>query len=330
MTYYYFLYIFFKTTKTNLSYSNILNNNRFEISPNKFEVITHFKSSKKITVSNHPEIDYSVIKGYSNIAPLIDLITLSSKIIISNEYNGLAFKSDSALNKNFYNKDISFRDFLNKIKSKNPLYKFSMGDEWPIIIKKNEEINFNDDKIDFIKYLLDNICSKPKINSISISLLNYWRIGYSLQELWLWQESYLNYFKIIEYFLEKNRSILGNLPIIKKIFNYFTKKSLLHRTILKMLNDFSIDTNTVKIKLVKDFNKIRNNKDIAHKKIKKQLTNQKSIIRAELFNLSYYDELWDYWEDIRELSRFLILKYLGLKKIELKIEADFLEIKLLN
>jgi hypothetical protein len=155
-------------------------------------------------------------------------------------------------------------------------------------------------------------------------------MGYTLQKLWLWHESYLNYFKVLEYFLNKYRIYNNlNLPIFQNFFKYFTKKNTTEIAIDKLLEKFSIK-NTVEPKLIKDFINIRNNKDIAHSKIKKQMGNEDTIIRAELFNLSFYDDLWDYWEDIRELNRYLILKYLGLKNIELLYNNDFLEIKLSN
>jgi len=329
MAFHYLLFIQFRKTETNLHYSNVKNSNRFELLGNEFNVITHFKSSNEISASDYPEIEESAIRGYSKIGFLIDIITICAENIISNKYDGFAFAVNENIVNEFYNQRINFQDFLKIIKGIKPLFSFGFGDEWPIVIEKGEKISYSEKKTQNIKYFFDCFANISKLDKNIMSLLNYWKMGYTLQKLWFWHESYLNYYKILEYFLKNYRNSFNNC-ISKNFLNFFQRRNIKKLNISKLLMDYSLDPTVVNEKLILDFIEIRNNEDIAHSKIKKQMMkkNSNSIIRAELFNFSYYDEIWEYLEDIRELSRYLIFKYLNFKNIELKTEGGSLEIEL--
>ena len=297
---YYFAKIYFKTSRSNFSHSGIFRRLRFNISPGKIEFIAPYKAKADLISFDHHEIvDKKIIENFKGIGLLFDIFTICTEVIVSNYHEGLIYKPDKNILKVFFNKTLGFEDILTKLKNSNLLLSIGTSEDvWPILYSDKSTVKFKDDSIIHMRHLIDRICRSKKINRVTISLLNYWKKGFILKNLCFREESFLNFYKILEYFLGKN---------------------IVDQKAVQIIDRFSLEDKNVAKRLIETIIEIRNNWDIAHKNIKKSAGNKRLISRDELFNLSYWDYLWDYHYDLEEISRFLIYKYLNIQSIELKI-----------
>lgn len=305
---YYFIYFFLKTSKTNFYYEGILSNIRFNLNPEKIEVIIFYKTEENFDIfkthdiDTHHDIDTDSIRSLTSVGLLFDIITTCSEIIISNNYKGYFFEQINNLDKQFYDLEIKFKDFLKNFQTMKSLYQIGTSDnEWPVIIQKNTETKFDDKNISRMQYLIENLCHSNKLNNVAISLLNYWKKGFILSEITFKEESFLNFYKILEYFLGKNTP---------------------DEKITDIIDKFSIGDKEIAKRLITTIIDIRNNWDIAHKSIKRKSGDKGIISRDELFNLSYIDYLWSYHDDLKEISKFFIFKYLDIKNIKFIIDKN--------
>ena len=294
---YYYIYLSFKTIKSNFCYFGTQSNIRFKISSDRLSIILFYKSLKKMDSEELHKLESKIFYNFSGIGLIMDSITAVTDIIISTDYEGLVFKKDSGLIKIYYDTNINFDQFYDRIKSLKLEIKISAHtDFYPKI--GNTKIKFNEKSIISNHYLLENLFSSNKLNSIAISLLNYWKKAYILFRLGHREESFLNYYKILEYFLTKNMS---------------------DDVIDGLIDKYSLSDRKIAKRLFESFIEIRNHWDIAHKKIKRLQKDKYATVRDEFFNISPYDQLWEKHGDIKEISRFLIYKYLKIKKIKLDI-----------
>lgn len=306
---YYYIFLSFKVVRSNLCYSSILSNVRFKISLGQLFIILSYKTSKKINTEELHKLETKIIYKFLGIGLIIDIITTITNIIISTDYKGLIFSPNNKIICSFHNPETSFEQFHQQLKSLKVETEIGASSNFYPIIKKSE-IKFKEKSILLNLYLLSKVFNSDKLNNSAISLFNYWRKAFILFKLGCREESFLNYYKILEYFLTKNKpdEAVGNL--IKK---------------------FSLSNQKIAKRLLESFIEIRNHWDIAHKRIKRLQKDRYAIPRDEFFNISFYDHLWEKHDDIKEISRFLIYKYLGIEKIQLIIDkTNALTIELIN
>jgi len=293
----YYIYLSFKAIKSNFNYSGIQNNIRYKISLDQLSIILFYKSLRKIDFKELHELELKTFYKFSGIGLIMDAITTVTNIILSTDYSGLVFKKESEIINSYYDSSIDFEQFRNQIRFPKLETKISTNTNfYPNI--ENIEIKFNKKSILSNQHLLGSIFSSNKLNSIATSLLNYWKKAYILFILGYREESFLNYYKILEYFLKKN------IP---------------DDSIDDLIEKYSLSDKKIAKRLFESFIGIRNHWDIAHKKIKKCQKDTYANVRDEFFNISSYDQLWEKYDDIKEISRFLIFKYLGIEKIKLNI-----------
>ena len=120
------------------------------------------------------------------------------------------------------------------------------------------------------------------------------------------EESFLNFYKILEFFLAKYKS--GN-------------------SVGKLIEEYDIKDYSIAKRLIESFVKIRNNYDIAHTRIKR-IKRDSIENRDEFFNLSFYDNFWEKYYDIKDFVKYLILRYVNIKKLDFYIgKLNSLDIK---
>ena len=311
----YFIYLCFKISKSNFTYTGWFNSYLFRISTDKLEIITVFKSivgidDLKNFTDSQDEIERSKGLGF-----LLDIIALGTELITSYKSEGFVFNSTDELQKKFFKKQDSFEEFYKALQKQRRYNCGEMG-EWPIIIREGTQTTFTEEILQFKKFLLDHLIAYKNFNNKLISLLNYWRKGIVFDELWFWDESYLNYYKVLDFYIEKFRQKLG---FFKKLYFLIInrKLKLTENEVRLMLTTMGFRPNKDNIRLVFELREIRINWDIAHPSLKKTQGKNAVTQRESSYNLSYYFQLIQYWDYIKEISRMLLLRDTDLKNVNL-------------
>ncbi|MEO8581406.1 MAG: hypothetical protein ABI425_02370 [Patescibacteria group bacterium] len=253
-----------------------------------------------------------------NLALLIDCLTMivnqevNTSIVISTDPKILVYQKTNS------KRVTSIHEARTLTRSIRPICNASsLGEEVPKRIDEGVTINLSEDRIRILRYLLDFFSKKKSYKNIHLKLVNYWRKGVDLDQLMLVDESYLAFFKIIEYYI--NRSNVKESDIPSK---FREPKSL------QDAYKFSLGTGLSSMKddqlqMISDFVHIRNNWDIAHVKM--------GSLPDDKFGGLYYshmDEGWEYHSHICQISRWVILKELGIKDLMLENNGGLLELSI--
>ena len=303
----YYIFLNFEAINSNINYSGLLNNVRFKINGKYLSTIVYYRTCNPKAFedfNDHDQMEEKIIYNFSSIGLIMDIITVVTEIIISSDYDGMIFDHDEKILNNFYNEARSFDDIYNEIKQLRRLTNIGMQSNF-FPPTNNKTVTFSEEKIKNINYLLDNFFKKNKFNNTQISLFNYWKKGLILLDLHYMEESFLSFYKILEFFLSKYKS---------------------SEAVDNLIEEFDIKDKCISKRLISSFVKIRNNYDIAHMKIKRGFPN-----RDEFFNLSFYDNFWEKYYDIKEVVKFLIFKYVNIGKIDFYIgKLNSLDIKIIE
>lgn len=325
----YFAYLKFKASKTNFSYENYFRNYIFKISCDKIEIITVFTSDNKHEVLRNFSDSLAELEKHDGLGHLLDIICVSTEIITSHQPDGdgYIFHSNKELLKEFYRRQNSFDTIYGKIRSQKRYNTGYIGNDWPVVIKDNETTTFTPEKLSLGKQTLDYLLQYSKYTEAHITLLNYWRKGYVLNELWFWDESYLNYYKIIEYFLNKYRS---KTKLITRLLNAISnrKSNTSLNDAKSLLNKLHLNSTNENAELILILQMIRNKLDIAHNRIKRKNGNNALTYRESFYSFSYYMDYWNYWDNAEELSRLLLLRSLEYYDVGLYPDGGLLKLKL--
>ena len=190
-----------------------------------------------------------------------------------------------------------------------------IGEEKPKRIDDGLTITLSKDQLNLIDVLLKKFEPKNKYLVSDYKLMNYWRRGVDLDNLTLWDESYLAFYKILEYF-EKKSNVKNSVIPTK-----FNTKSL--KSAYRIAKGGGLRRITNKqFEMLSDFVILRNNWDIAHTRIN-VLPNE----RESALYFTYYSNMWDYNSHISEITRLMILKHLGINKFQLVVEGGLYTLK---
>lgn len=317
----YLLYIKLKSSKGNFKFQGRFGELLYAISDECVEILCQFKNKESEPFKLG---EFDEIRKTKGIGTFLDILTLSTEILTSCDYEGRVYEIDNKIKKEFYNSSSAFRKIISK--KLVCLNSFSYDSSFSAI-KEGQGYDYHPETMELFRYLLKGF-EKCKIeNPNMLSILNYWRKGLTLdlEHLGFGEESYLNFYKIIEYFFGNNSfSSLVEIPFIR-IFLYIKKEKISVRKINDILiNKFNTKNTRGLPEMILDFIEIRNNRDIAHSKIKKT-GNVKN--RNDWFNITLHEDIWDYNDYLKEVSRFLILRYLKFNNLQLINRGGLCELK---
>jgi len=324
----YILYLKFKSTIGDFEYQGRFQKILYYISKENVEILYQFSKEE----SNPGEIkEFEEIQKIKGIGTFLDILALSTEIITSCDFEGYTYKISKEVKKEFYGSGTEFKTMLSKLPQNLNHLSY---DSFPNIIDENTRHTYNPETMELFRYLLQCFEKQKFENSKILSILNYWRKGLILdmEHLGFDEEGYLNFYKIIEYFIEKNSYgflkwtfLLRKIPFLKNYFFVRDKEiSRLNRIFVKKLK---INHNKGLAEIVLEFIEIRNNWDVAHLKIKK-ISNIEE--RNCFFNITIHENIWQYNSFIKEISRFFILRYLGFENIQLKSSGGLYNLEVVN
>lgn len=241
-----------------------------------------------------------------NLGLLIDLLTIGANfgvntdIVISTKPKILVFQPTEKINQL---KSIDQAKSL--IHSAKCICDASCLNDDSSRVCQNTTITLSNDSLTEIKVLLESL-EGVKINKTHMKLLNYWRKGVDLDLAGFPEESYLAFFKIIEYYQKRSTISINDIPS-----QYHESKTMCGAY------RFASGANLTKMtqeqyEMVADFIQIRNNFDIAH-----SMTNYLPESRYGNLYYSSIDDLWDLHSHICQISRWLVLTQLGIKGLSL-------------
>lgn len=325
----YFTYLKFKASKTNFNYEGKFSNYLFKISSGRIEIIATFTSDETLEVLHNFDDSHKELEKHDGLGHLLDIICISTEIITSHEPDGdgYVFNSNKELLKDFHQNKLTFDTMLSKIRSQKRYTTGSFGSDWPIVVKDNETVTFKPEQLSLNKLILEHLLQYKKYTEAHITLLNYWRKGYVLNELWFWDESFLSYYKIIEYFLNKYRT---KTSLVARIMNAMrnTKNKAGIDDAKLLLSKLQLNPATENAELILSLQTIRNQYDIAHNRIKRKNGDNATTHRESFYNFSYYMDFWGYWDNAEELSRLLLLRSLEMYNIGLYPDGGLLKLKI--
>ena len=147
----------------------------------------------------------------------------------------------------------------------------------PIRINDNSSLQLSNEALEEIYSILSRVSAINKYSNTIKKLINYWRKGVDLDHLQFVDESFLSFYKIIEYI--SKRANLHN----KDIPTRFHKTSS-----LKMAYKFAVGAKLkrptkAQYEMLSDFIDIRNNWDIAHSKIRPLPNNNTSNLFTHIW-----------------------------------------------
>lgn len=312
---YHYCYYITPIQNSNLVIEKIINNFRFRIEENILKILTTIPN-EILENSDIDVFEYSADK----LCYLYDIITFCTDLPISSRFEYCVFTLNNKIN--IYDLNSNFENLLNELIKKSVKREsgsFVNGGDLLKVVDKNQKNNFNKEKLDLIDNLLDWF-RKTKAKRSIRKLLNYWRKGFDLEIVTLWNESFLSLYKILEYF-EKNfnkNNVTDNL--IKKLNQTNSKAEKKSIKIILAAGFKKIKQSH--INLIKNIITIRNNFDIAHVRIYPL-----SADKNERLYYTYYHQYWDIHDHLKEITRLIIIKKLGFRNFYLKNEGGLLSLK---
>lgn len=244
----------------------------------------------------------------ADLALLVDVLTLATNqdvntsVVVSTEPS-----IDSFVGK-VTHKSKSVHDFCIEIQSlKHQSNASCLNGNDPQRIDDNSSLQFSNEAISEINTILSRITAINKYPNAVKKLINYWRKGVDLDHLQFIDESFLSFYKIVEYVSKKANLRDKDIPT-----KYHKTSSL------KMAYKFSVGaklkkTTSSHYEMLSDFIVIRNNWDIAHSKIRPLPNNNSSNLLY-----SYMDDAWEYHSHICQITRMILLGELGVTGLSLK------------
>lgn len=301
-----------KAENSNFSLEDgILENWRYSWRNNEITALIYGSQRVRENISS----PFDELETYNKLGLLIDVLSFSSELPISANIDYRLYEVNPSNKINLKDTSQAWITILQSVRRQKHLEHVDSGDDWPIRIDSHTTHNFNDKQIELIRYLL-NFFSKIKFSNTAIKLLNYWRRGFDLDTLNYWDESFLVFFKILEYF-EKQYNPGSDFSLDKRIKLVRTK---IKKKALKIAGGAKASkVDKYLVRLLTDCISARNRFDIAHMRIKPLPRN-----REGAFYFTYYYNIWDLHDDIKELTRLFILKYLGVRGISLKSDGGLL------
>lgn len=275
---------------------------------------------------------YSLIKAKGNDRPLVhELLEDTSSLNLGLLVDVLAFVTNVGVNTDI---TISLQiDYLlyevsgvsstpqrvsdyEKLISAGKRVEHGQGDkEWPVRTDFAITTNLSVEELSLTDYLLEELSKKKKFTNSELKLLNYWRRGVDLENLTYWDESFLAFFKILEYFEKKS-----NIPNSKIPAKYKTDRE---KAAYRMSQGAGVQKiNNGNLKLLMEFIDIRNNWDIAHTRVKYLPKNLDGG-----FYFTYYDNMWDTHHHLKDIARLFILSTLGIKNMELVVDGGLFKLQ---
>lgn len=241
-----------------------------------------------------------------NLGLLIDALTMcvnleiNTSIAISTEINAKIFKiSKKSRPKNLY-------DFFKLRSTLKLLTNVSIiGEEKPKRIDDSLTVNLTNQELSLMNKLLSLIKRKTSYSHIELKLMNYWRRGVDLDNLTYWDESFLAFYKILEYYEKRAKIRKKDIPKKYKTRSLQSAYKIAFGAGLKKLTH-------QEYKLLSTFVYLRNHWDIAHVKVN-MLPNE----REGAMYYTYHFSMWEYLDFLKEITRFFIFKQLGFKNLQL-------------
>lgn len=143
--------------------------------------------------------------------------------------------------------------------------------------------------------------------------MNYWRRGFDLGNLTYEDESFLAFYKILEYFESKYEPSMTQQAEIIRQEKSKTKRKAMR---IAVASGVKKPLEKRKIELLMDCIHIRNTFDIAHMRIKPLPESREGALY-----FTYIEGVWDTHDHIKELSRLFILRLIGIKELELHVDG---------
>jgi hypothetical protein len=171
----------------------------------------------------------------------------------------------------------------------------------------NSTLQLSNKSLNTIDTLLSRLSLINKYPKELKKLINYWRKGVDLDHLQFVEESYLSFYKIIEYISKSANLSDKDIPT-----KYHLNPSL--KTAYKFTVGAKLKKTTkAQYKMLSEFIDIRNNWDIAHAKIRPLPDND-----AGGLYYSYMGHVWDYHRHICQITRMTLLGKSGLTGLSLE------------
>lgn len=257
------------------------------------------------------------LESYDQLGLLVDILMLASDITVSADSNYRLYQADENTFKELYNPNIGFDVLIQRVHRLRADHSGSnAGEEWPVRIHKNTTHTIKPEKKELALHIFQQL-SATSIVQTNMKLVNYWRRGYDLENLSYYDEAFLAFYKILEYFGKKPLTEKSAVERVKK------EKVGIRRKALRIAYGGGIENpDKFLIDMISDFIGIRNNFDVAHMRIRPVPENRDGALY-----FTYYLSAWGEYSDIQELSRFFILKHMGVKDIELYSDGGLLHLR---
>lgn len=285
----------------------------FSWSGNKLKAFSVWNSDRNIIIDPFTTI---VNTNGLNLGLLIDALSMivnldvNKDIAISTEINALIYELPKA------EKPQGMVDMLSLKKGARLVLNAGViGEERPKRIDDSLSVTLGDEQLRLIHVLLKELEQKTIYSVSDYKLLNYWRRGIDLDNLTLWDESFLAFYKILEYFGKRSNLKKSEIP------SKFSSNSLKNGYRIAKGGGLKRVTNK-QYEMLSDFVLIRNNWDIAHTRV-----NMLPKERESALYFTYFSNYWDYYSHISEISRLMILKHLGINKFQLVVEGGLYTLK---
>lgn len=174
-------------------------------------------------------------------------------------------------------------------------------------IDNNSSLQLSSEALLEINTILSRVSAVNKYSNAIKKLINYWRKGVDLDHLQFVDESFLSFYKIIEYLSKKANLRKNDMP------PKFQKTKSLMMAYRFAIAAKLVEPTNAQYEMLSDFIDIRNNWDIAHSKIRPLPSNNTS----NLF-YSYMDNAWEYHSHICQITRMVLLRELGVTGLSLE------------
>lgn len=292
-----------KTSKCNIVLKNgHIGNWFFDWENNQVSAYTYISYD-----THNPGDIFEQTRISADLALLVDVLTLATNqdvntsVVISTEpvidsFTGVVkHKSKSTV------------DFSNEIRTlKHQSNASCLNGNDPQRIDDNSSLQLSNEALSEIYTILSRLSAINKYPNTTKKLINYWRKGVDLDHLQFVDESFLSFYKIVEYLSKKANLRKNDIPI-----NFQKTSSSM------MAYRFAVAAKLIKptkaqYEMLSDFIDIRNNWDIAHSKIRPLPSNNTS----NLF-YSYMDYAWEYHSHICQITRMILLRELGVTGLSL-------------
>ncbi len=171
---------------------------------------------------------------------------------------------------------------------------------------EKSSLQISDESLNIIYTLLSRLSLINKHSNELKKLINYWRKGVDLDHLQFVDESFLSFYKIVEYISKKANIRDKDIPT-----KYLSTSSL--KTAYKFAVGAKLKKPTrAQYQMISEFIDIRNNWDIAHTRIHPLPEND-----AGGLYYSYMGGAWDYHSHICQITRMTLLRECGLTGLSL-------------